>query len=203
MHSGVPFYQLSMIFLALLVFISLFLIIWRHKPKTIEEKSLALFFLIFSGFFVLLPNHEYYLLPIFVPLFIFIVLFYRRENSWKKFKKIILIFLVISIIFLTVRPIYEVNWKEPVEFIKENYSNNVTIYSTSPKVIEYYYQEKVSLLHPNIIADISENNTIIMFTTYDKIDLENVKVMETIEGKFNILKSFQDKIFVYGSKNLI
>jgi hypothetical protein len=27
--------------------------------------------------------------------------------------------------------------------------------------------------------------------------------METIEGKFNILKSFQDKIFVYGSKNLI
>ena len=109
----------------------------------------------------------------------------------------------ISIILLVVRPLYEVNWEESVDFVKENYSNYVTVYSTSPKVTEYYFNRKINWLHPSQIADISENNTIIMFTIYDRIDLENVQVMKIIEEKFIFLRSFNDKIFVYGSKNLV
>jgi len=202
MHSAVPYYQLSMILLAILFLIFLSILIWKRKPTSIEEKTLGLYFLIFSGFFLLLPNHEYYLLPIFAPLFIFIVLSYKRDESWKKFKKILIIFLVISIILIAFRPIYDVNWEEPVDFVKENYSNYTTIYSTSPKVTEYYLHNEVNLLHPNKIEDISDNNTIIMFTVYDRIDLENVQVMEIIEENFILLRSFNDKIFVYGSKNL-
>lgn len=202
MHSGVPYYQLCMILLAILFLLFLLIFIWKRKPISIEEKTLALYFLIFSGFFLLLPNHEYYLLPIFVPLFIYIVLSYKKKDIWKKFKKILILFLAISIILLIIRPIYEVNWEESVDFVKENYSNYEFIYSTNPKVAEYYFQKKVNWLHPNQIADISENNTIIMFTVYDKIDLENVKVMEIIEEKFVLLMSLNDKIFIYGSKNL-
>lgn len=202
MHSEVPYYQLSMILLAIFVLISLLILIWKRKPTSIEEKSLVLYFLIFSGFFLLLPNHEYYLLPVFAPLFIFIGLSYKKGDNWKKFKKIILIFLGISIILLVARPLYDVNWEESVDFVKENYSNNVTVYSTNPRVTEYYFQKKVNWLHPDQIADISENNTIIMFTTYDRIDLENVHVIVIIEEKFIFLRSFNDKIFVYGSKNL-
>lgn len=202
MHSAVPYYQLSMILLAILFLIFLLILIWKRKPTSIEEKTLGLYFLIFSGFFLLLPNHEYYLLPIFAPLFIFILLSYKRDDSWKKFKKILIIFLVISIILIAFRPIYDVNWEEPVDFVKKNYSNYTTIYSTSPKVTEYYLHNEVNLLHPNKIEDISDNNTIIMFTVYDRIDLENVQVMEIIEENFILLRSFNDKIFVYGSKNL-
>ncbi len=203
MHSEVPYYQLSMILLAILFLILLLILIWKFKPTSIEEKTLVLYFIIFSCFFLLLPNHEYYLLPIFAPLFIFIVLSHKKKDSWKKFKKILIIFLGISIILLVVRPLYEVNWEEAVDFVKENYSNYVAVYSTNPKVTEYYFNRKINWLHPNQIADISENNTIIMFTSYDKIDLENVQVMEIIEEKFIFLRSFNDKIFVYGSKNLV
>jgi len=202
MHSGVPYYQLSMILLAILFLLFLLISIWKRKPISIEEKTLVLYFLIFSGFFLLLPNHEYYLLPIFVPLFIYIVLSYKKKDILKKFKKILIIFLAISIILLIIRPIYEINWEESVDFVKENYSNYEYIYSTNPKVTEYYFQKKVNWLHPNQISDISENNTIILFTVYDKIDLENVQVMEIIEEKFIFLRSFNDKIFIYGSKNL-
>ena len=202
MHSAVPYYQLSMVVLAFLFLTFLFILIWKRKPTSIEEKTLCLYFLIFSGFFLLLPNHEYYLLPTFAPLFIFIVLSYKKDNSWKKFKKILIVFLGISMILLAVRPIYDVNWEESVDFVKENYSNYITIYSTSPKVTEYYINKEVNLLHPNQIEDISDNNTIIMFTIYDRIDLENVQIIKIIEEKFILLRSFNDKIFVYGSKNL-
>jgi 4-amino-4-deoxy-L-arabinose transferase-like glycosyltransferase len=202
MHSAVPYYQLSMILLAIIFLLFLLILIWKHKPTSIEEKTLGLYFLIFSGFFLLLPNHEYYLLPIFAPLFIFIVLSYKKDDSWKKFKKILIIFLGISIILIVFRPIYDVNWEEPVDFVKENYSNYTTIYTTSPKVTEYYFHNEVNLLHPKKIEDISDNHTIIMFTVYDRIDLENVQVMEFIEENFILLNSFNDKIFVYGSKDL-
>jgi 4-amino-4-deoxy-L-arabinose transferase-like glycosyltransferase len=202
MHSGVPYYQLTMILLAIIVLGLLIILIWKHKPTSVEEKNLAFYFLIFSVFFLVLPNHEYYLLPVFVPLFIFIGMIYTEETRWKKFKKIIFIFLGISIILLLARPIYDVNWEEAVNFIKENYTENVTIFSTSPKVTEYYFQHEVNWLHPDQITNISANNIIIMFTSYDRIDLENVHVMEIIEEKFMFLKSFNDKLFIYGSKNL-
>lgn len=202
MHAGFPYYQLTMILLAITFLMLLIILIWKRKPTSVEEKSLAFYFLIFSVFFLVLPNHEYYLLPVFVPLFIFIGMIYKEVTGWKKIKKIIIIFLGISIILLIARPIYDVNWEESVNFVKENYPENVTIYSTGPKVVEYYFQHESKWLHPDQITKISENNTIIMFTSYDRTDLENGHVMEIIEEKFIFLKSFNDKLFIYGSKNL-
>ena len=110
---------------------------------------------------------------------------------------IIVILMSIGMLLIVGRLVWKI-----CKFVKENYPENVTIYSTSPKVTEYYFQHEVNWLHPDQITNISANNTIIMFTSYDRIDLENVHVMEIIEEKFMFLKSFNDKLFIYGSKNL-
>ena len=87
MHaSSAPFYQLVMNSLAILVLVFLLILFFRKRPVSPEEKTLALFTLIYSLFFVLLPNHEYYLLPVFIPLFIFLGLTYDKKG--KKEKKI-------------------------------------------------------------------------------------------------------------------
>ncbi len=201
MHSNAPIYQLAMVLLAILVTISLILYFWKHKPASLEEKTLIFYTMIFSFFFLILPNHEYYLLPILPPLFIFIGLTYKKKEKWKKFKKILTLFLIISIAILTIRPFYEINWEQVTDYVKENYSENVTIYSTNPRVTTYYAQQEVNLL-TKIISNISENNTIIMFTAYDRVNLENLDIMQVIREKFILLKKFDDKIFIYGSKNL-
>lgn len=203
MHTEAPYYQLTMILLAILVFVFLLIIFLRCKPKSIEQKTLVLFTLIYSGFFVLLPNHEYYLLPVFVPLFLFIGIIYEDKQNEKKVKKFLSIFLIISIIFLIIRPIYDVDWEEAADYLKENYQENVTIYSTSPIVTEYYFNREVIWLHPNNIRNISDKESIIMFTCYDRFNLEDLKILTTIEEKFILLKSIDDKIFIYGSKDLV
>jgi 4-amino-4-deoxy-L-arabinose transferase-like glycosyltransferase len=202
MHTEAPFYQLSMILLAVLVFILLIIFFWRHKPKIIEQKILVIFTLIFSGFFVLLPNHEYYLLPVFVPFFLYLGFIYGDVKKEKKVKKIITIFLIISISFLIIRPIYDVNWEQAVNFVKENYSDNVTIYSTAPTVTEYYFNQEVNWLHPKVITNISDKEILIIFTCYDRVNLEDLNILSIIEEKFILLKSIDEKIFIYGSKDL-
>ncbi len=201
MHNDAPFYELAMILLAILVFISLLILFWKYKPISVEEKTLALFSLIFSGFFVLLPNHEYYLLPIFVPLFLFIGIIYTGKKS-NVIKNLILVFLAISIILVIIRPVYDVNWEEAVNQVKDNYPENIFIYSSNPEVIEYYIEYKVNWLNPNTIKNISKNNTIIMFTCYDKINLEELGLIKFIENDFTFLKYIEKKIFIYGSKDL-
>ncbi len=101
-----------------------------------------------------------------------------------------------------IRPIYEVNWEKATDFVKQNYSENVTIYSTSPIVTGYYLQRDVNWLHPDKFSDISTNNTLFLFTCYDKINLEGLKILEEINSKYNLLKSIEDKIFIYGCKDL-
>jgi 4-amino-4-deoxy-L-arabinose transferase-like glycosyltransferase len=203
MHTEAPYYQLSMILLAVLVFVLLLILFWKYKPKTIEQKILALFTLIFSGFFVLLPNHEYYLLPVFVPLFLYLGIIYGNVKKEKTVKKILTIFLIISIGFLIIRPIYDVNWQQAVNYVKENYSENVTIYSTAPTVTEYYFNREVNWFHPKNIRNISNKDTIIMFTFFDRVNLEDLNILVVIEEKFILLKSIDDKIFIYGSKDLV
>lgn len=203
MHIDAPLYQLAMVLLATLVFISLLVLFWKRKPKSVEEKTLALFTLIFSGFFLLLPNHEYYLLPVFVPLFLFLGNIYKKEEKRKKVKKILIVFLIISVILLVTRPVYDVNWEEASNYVKDNYPENLTIYSTSPRVTDYYMQQEVNWLHPNKIENISENKTIIMFTCYDRFNLENLQILGIIKEKFTLLNNINDKILIYGSKDLV
>jgi len=202
MHTEAPYYQLLMILLAILVFVLLIIFFWRRKPKTIEQKILAIFTLIFSGFFVLLPNHEYYLLPVCVPFFLYLGIIYGNEKKEKKVKKILAIFLIISIGFLIIRPIYDVNWEQAVNYVKENYSESVTIYSTGPTVTEYYFDREVNWLHPKKISNISDKEIIIMFTCYDRANLEDLNIIAIIEERFILLKSIDDKIYIYGSKDL-
>jgi len=201
MHNDAPFYELAMILLAILVFVSLLILFWKYKPISVEEKTLALFSLIFSGFFVLLPNHEYYLLPIFVPLFLFIGIIYT-DKKLNRIKNLLIMFIAISIILIIIRPVYDVNWEEAVDFVKNNYPENVSIYSASPVVTEYYIGYKVNWLNPNTIENISKNNTIIMFTCYDKINLEELGLIKIIENDFTFLEDLEKKIFIYGSKDL-
>ena len=201
MHTEAPTYQLAMVVLAFFVFIFLIMLYQRKKPFSLEEKTLFLFALIFSGFFLLLPNHEYYLLPFFVPFFLFISLIYLKEKKWEKLKKIIGIFSVISLVFLIARPVYEVNWEEACNYVKDNFSKNITVYSTSPRVVDYYLSNKVIWLHPNNIENLTNNRSIIMFTRYDTINLRSTNIPKLIEEDFILLKNFEDKIFIYGSKN--
>ena len=203
MHTEAPLYQLSILLFAILVFISLLILFWRYKPKTIEQKILILFSLIFSGFFVLLPNHEYYLLPVLVPLFLYLGIIFGNKEKIKTVKKILTIFLIISIGFLIFRPIYDVNWEEAVKYVKENYSENVTIYSTGPTVTEYYFNREVNWFHPKNIRNISDKETIIIFTLYDRVNLEDLNILVDLEEKFILLKSIEDKILIYGSKDLV
>ena len=207
MHaSSAPFYQLAMISLAILVLVFLLILFFKKRPVSPEEKPLALFPLIYSLFFVLLPNHEYYLLPVFVPLFIFLGLKYDKKRVKEKkifvgwAKKTIIAFLIISAFFLVAKPIYEVNWQEAGDFARENYSGNITIYSTNPSVTEYIVQQDVNWLKST--SDISTNKTIILFTTYDKLQLTGFNILQFIEEEFVLLKNFNDKIFVYSSKDL-
>jgi hypothetical protein len=180
----------------------LIIFFWRCKPITIEQKILANFSLIFSGFFVLLPNHEYYLLPVLVPFFLYLGIIYGNEEKEKKVKKILAIFLIISICILIIRPVYDVNWEQAVNYVKENYSENVIIYSTGPIVTEYYFKREVNWLHPKNISNISDKYTIILFTCYDRANLEDSNMLSIIEERFILLKSIDDKIFIYGSKDL-
>ena len=201
MHSNAPIYQLTMILLAIIVTISLILYFWKHKPKSIEQKTLIFYTMTFTFFFLILPNHEYYLLPVLPPLFIYIGLKYKKKEKWKKYKKILILFLIISIAILAARPFYEINWEEATNYVKENYPEDVTIYSTNPRVTTYYTQKETILL-TKTINNTSENNTILMFTNYDKVNLENLNIMQIIKEKFILLKKIDNKIFIYGSKNL-
>ena len=150
MHSNAPIYQLTMVTIAIIVTISLILYFWKHKPTSLEEKTLIFYTLIFSFFFLVLPNHEYYLLPVLPPLFIFIGLNYKKKDKWKKFKTILTIFIVISLAILITRPFYEVNWEEATNYVKENYPEDVIIYSTNPRVTTYYAQRETNLLTKTI-----------------------------------------------------
>lgn len=199
MHAkGAP-YQTVMIILALTVFILLVVFFWRKKLKTAEGKTLAIFALIFSLFFVVLPNHEYYLLPVFVPLFLFMGLVYCKKEKIKKIKKIIAIFFVISVIFLVAKPFYDVNWDDASNYIKENFQSNVNVSSTNPEVLGYLLSKNVSWL---TMDEISYNNTILVFTFYDKITLDALKIDKILDENFKLKKSFDDKIFIYESKDL-
>jgi len=197
MHAkGAP-YQTIMIVLALLVFVSLIIFFWKKKPKSGEEKALAIFTIVFSLFFVVLPNHEYYLLPIFVPLLLFLGVIYSKKV--KKIKTILVLFLIISIIFLAVKPLYDVNWQEAGDYIKESYPQNVNVSSTNPEVMSYLLSRNVTWL---TMDEISINNTILAFTFYDKITFDALNLNKFIEENFLLLKNFDNKIFLYGSKDL-
>ena len=207
MHaSSAPYYQLGLISLAIIVLIFLLILFFKKRPISPEEKTLSQFSLIYSLFFVLLPNHEYYLLPVFVPLLIFLGLIYHKKRTKEKkifvgwAKKTLIVFLILSAFFLVAKPIYEVNWQEAGDFVRENYSGNITIYSTSPRVTEYIVQQDVIWLQSTV--DISTNKTIVLFSTYDKLHLTGFNILQFIEEEFALLKNFNDKIFVYGSKDL-
>jgi 4-amino-4-deoxy-L-arabinose transferase-like glycosyltransferase len=207
MHaSSAPYYQLGLISLAIIVLTFLLILFFKKRPVSPEEKTLALFSLIYSLFFVLLPNHEYYLLPVFVPLFIFLGLIYDKKGTKEKkiffgwAKKTLIVFLISSAFFLLAKPIYEVDWQEAGDFVRENYSGNITIYSTNPRVAEYIVQQDVIWLQSTV--DISTNKTIILFSNYDKLHLTGFNILQFIEEEFVIFKNFNDKIFVYGSKDL-
>jgi 4-amino-4-deoxy-L-arabinose transferase-like glycosyltransferase len=199
MHSAAPLYQLYMILIALFLIFFLTILIIKKRPINFEEKTLIIFIATFSFFFIILPNHEYYLLTVFAPLFIFLSL---KINSTKKNKILLTVFLFISISILILRPVYEVNWKEPCFFVKENYSNDIIIFSSNPKVSEYYLNRDVKWLHPDQINYSSAYNTIFMFTTYDKMNLRNIGLLNMIEENFVLLKDYDNKIFLYGSENL-
>jgi 4-amino-4-deoxy-L-arabinose transferase-like glycosyltransferase len=197
MHvKGAP-YQTVMIALAVLVFISLIIFFWKKKPKSAEEKALVIFAIVFSLFFVVLPNHEYYLLPVFVPLFLFLGILYSKKD--KKIKTILISFLVISIIFLAAKPLYDVNWQEASDYIKNNYPDNINVSSTNPQVMSYLLSRNVTWLTR---AEISTNNTILAFTFYDKITFDALDMNNFIEENFLLLKNFDNKIFIYRSKDL-
>jgi len=207
MHAlSAPFYQLAMISLAILVLVFLLILFFKKRPVSPEEKTIALFALIYSLFFVLLPNHEYYLLPVFIPLFIFLGLTYDKKRTKEKrifvgwAKKTVIAFLILSIFFLVAKPIYEVDWQEAGDFVRENYSRNITIYSTNPRVAGYIIQQEVNWLKST--SGISTNKTIILFTIYDKLQLSGFNILQSIEKEFLLLKNFNDKIFVYGSNDL-
>ena len=197
MHSAAPYYQLAMTILAIATFIAILLFFYKNKPKTSEEKILALSTCLFSFFFVLLPNHEYYLLPVFVPLFIYIGINFKTKNKQKHLKKIIISFLIISIALLAIRPIYEINWKEPCGYVKENYDEDIVIFSSSPKVVEYYTNREVRWLHPDQKENITLQNSVVLFTRYDKTNLKSVGLLDFIEEKMVLVKNFEDKIYVY------
>lgn len=197
MHAkGAP-YQTIMIVLALVVLISLIIFFWKKKPKSGEEKTIAVFAIVFSLFFVVLPNHEYYLLPIFVPLLLFLGMIYSKKD--KKIKTILISFLVISIIFLAAKPLYDVDWQEASDYIKKNYPQNINVSSTNPEVMSYLLSKNVTWLTRE---EISTNNTILAFTFYDKITFDALDMNKFIEENFVLLKNFDNKIFVYGSKDL-
>lgn len=194
MHSLAPLYQFSMIILAWSIFISLLLLFKKKKPISAEEKSLALFSLSFSLFFIFLPNHEYYLLPLLIPLFLYI------GKAYKKYcKKLAIIFLSISTILLLIKPIYDVNWEEACNYINKHYPRNITIYSTNLRVVEYYTHKKVNYLEENI----STNNSIVLFTYADKANLEYLHILQFIQKNFILEKNFHDKIYIYISKDLV
>ena len=198
MHAkGAP-YQTIMIALALLVFVSLVIFFWKKRSKSEEGKTLTIFTIIFSLFFVVLPNHEYYLLPIFVPLLLFLGMIYSKKD--KKIKTILILFLAISLIFLAAKPLYDVNWQEAGDYIKENYPQNINVSSTNPEVMSYLLSQNVTWLTRE---EISTNNTILAFTFYDKITFDALNMNKFIEENFVLLKNFDNKIFVYGSKDLV
>ena len=202
MHTDAPVYQIFLVVLAVLVFILLLIVYWRKKPSSLDEKTLFLFSLIFSSFFLLLPNHEYYLLTFFVPFFLLLSIIFLKGKKWKTLKKTIMVFMIISIVLLIIRPVYEVNWEEPCNYVKKNYSKDINVYTSNLRVVEYYLSNNVTWLHPDKIENMSKQKSLIMFTCYDKINLENINILEKIEKDFILLKNFENKIYVYGSKNI-
>jgi hypothetical protein len=206
MHaSSAPMYQIAMISLAIIVLVSLLILFWKRKPDNIFEKTLALFCIIFSLFFFLLPNHEYYLLPLFVPLFLYLGIVFNNTNKTKKIlrglsKKVVYLFLIISVVFLIIRPVIEVDWEQPSMYVKNYYPDDITIYCSNPKVAEYYIGRETFWLTSD--ANITESNTIVMFTIYDRANLEGINLMYIIQNELVLLKDFNGKIFVYASKDV-
>ena len=83
---------------------------------------------------------------------------------------------------------------------KKNFSNDVTVYSSNPKVAEYYIGHEAFWLTSD--ANITEGRTIVMFTIYDKANLEGLNLLSVIQNELVLLKNFNEKIFVYASKDV-
>ncbi len=198
MHASAPIYQIILLSIAVLtLFFLVFLFVFR-RPVNIEEKTLFLFALIFAVFFFLLPNHEYYLIPFFVPIFVYFAL----KFSKKRCIRLVGVFFIISLVFLVARPFYEVDWEVTNDYIEENFSDkNVTIYSTNPRVSEYYLKDNVTWLKPSMINTFL-NNTVVSFTCYDIANLKSVNLWNKIKEDLVLFKQWDDKTFVYGGENL-
>jgi 4-amino-4-deoxy-L-arabinose transferase-like glycosyltransferase len=199
MHTDAPYYQLAMIVLAVGIFLLILVLLLKYKPNTVEQKTLALFSLVYAGFFLVLPNHEYYLLPVLVPLFLYIVL--RLHTKVKMLKTMVSTFLIISILLVIVRPVYEINWKKAVEELNE-YSDVDLVYSTNPAVIRYYIQKNVTWLHPELNASFSTHNVAVLFTWYDTFNLKDTQLFSFIEEHYVLLEDVDGKIFLYGSPDI-
>ncbi len=198
MHAGAPLYQLAMVATAVLTLALLLALFFRRQPANVEERTLGVFSIVYALFFMVLPNHEYYLLPLLVPLFVYVALKWQR-GQWRK---IAIGFLLVSLLLLACRPVYEVNWRRTTNYIETRYAaENITVYASNPRAAGYYLHRNVTLLTSRV-DDGFPPNAVVAFTCYDVANLKAVHLWEPIQEQLVLLKQWDDKMFIYGGEAL-
>jgi len=173
-----------LIFMYLLIFVMVAAVIILYikiKPKNVKEYTLYFIILLTTLFYAFLPNHEYYLLPLFPALFLLISARLREVNL----KKILGILLIASAILIIINPIYNVNYEEPCTYVKENYQG-VQLYATYPPVAEYYTGFK-NIKQVKNLGECESGSVLI--TTFGESSI--------VKCNITLIKSFDNNIFIY------
>jgi|GEM_PF-2891891 len=194
-----PLYKRVVLIVSLSIFILLSLYYFYNRPTSKFRKGLMFFAFSTSAFAVVFPNHEYYLLPIFVPLSIEL----SCSLNAKSLKKIIGISVACSICFLVSQPILDVDFESAGKYIINKFGNenNVTyeikIVCSSPPQLRYYTGMKVMEFNE---TNLHKDHTIVVITLYDTIWQPSLcKYLSS-----NFVKDRDDgKVFIYLSTDLI
>jgi len=177
----------------------LLLIIWKkYKPVTNEEKLILSIAFAFSLLYLAIPNHYYYFLPLFIPLFLYLSV---KQVKW--LKEMLVIFIIISISIFGMCKIYVMDeTNQVVEHINENYDESVRIYSTNAFMLNYRTGQRYNITSiPRVDNSIKDyNNSVIMFTTTEKGDLTMSGGLDVLEY-FNFAKSIGG-VQIYESEDL-
>ncbi len=196
-----PAYKRTVLIAACALLTSVAYYYWKYRPETNVRTALMLFSLSTCAFAVVFPNHEYYMLPTFVPLSIELAI----SSSMRTLKRFFALMLAGSIVFLAMQPALEVDFESTGKYIVDHYSNpsnmtnescELTIVCGSPPQLRYYTGMKIDELNE---SNLHTERTVVVLTIYDRLWHPDLSSM--IESRY-VRSSDDGKVTIYITTDL-
>lgn len=177
MDMYVPTYKIIV-----LIFASIYLLVAifyfnRFKAENYYQSCLQILILSAILFNIFYPIHEYYLLPSFPPLFLYVV----AKHKEKTIRSIGIIFIISSLFFISLVPLIQVDYGGTASYIKNEFDENRTIACSNQPLMNFYLnglnnnknndenkKYSVTILNRENLGDV------VVITSYDKICREDL-----------------------------